>query len=184
MRTALLVVDLEQDLCRDDRRRDLVEAALPAILSLIERCADAGALVVYTRFALPPDDPQFARFGDTYCVEGTEGAQLITELQPLRGPVVTKRKHSVFFETELDDILRAAEVTRLLFAGLQTHICIQTSIADASFRGYDAIAIRDCVLSSNEYKNEQALEWIAAYVGTVIGLDDALAMIEAEVSGR
>jgi hypothetical protein len=33
--------------------------------------------IYYISFALPPDDSQFERFGDSYCIEDTEGAEII-----------------------------------------------------------------------------------------------------------
>lgn len=178
MTQALVVVDLQQDLCEDDRRRAKVQSALPDILRLIEACDRAGCLVVYSVFELPPDDPQFERFGDRYCIEGTAGAELIPDLLPLHGPVVSKRKHSAFFETELDALLRGHGVQRVLFAGLQTQICILTSAADASFRGYQPVAVRECVISSDDRAKEEALSWISRYVGEVVGVDEAIRSLD------
>lgn len=180
--SALVVIDLQRDLCLDERRRRTVAAALPDVHALIDGFAEAGRLVVYTRFALRPDDPQFARFGDTFCIEGTPGAEFIDEVLPLRGPTVTKRRASVFFETALHDLLQERGVDRLFFAGLQTQICIQTSMADASFRGYDAVAVRECVLSTRQEKKDYSLEWIAAYVGSVAGLPEALDAVRRETA--
>lgn len=177
MPSALVVVDMQRDLCWDPRRQDKVTAALPSILTLIDVCSSAGCLIVYSVFSLPPDDEQFERFGDRYCIEGTPGAELISELLPLKGPKMAKRKHSVFFETELDHMLREHGVRRVLFAGLQTQICILTSAADASFRGYEPIAIRECVISSSDRVKADALAWISRYVGGVLSVDEAIASI-------
>ena len=169
---ALIVVDMQKDLCGDERRKDKVARALPSLMKATDLFAATGNLVTYSWFSLPPDDEQFERFGDTYCVEGTDGAEIIPELYPLRGPAFKKKKHSVFFETELDQMLRDRNVDELYFAGLQTQICIMTSMADASFRGYRAVAVRDCVISSRDEVREQALSWIAKYVGDVQSLTD------------
>jgi nicotinamidase-related amidase len=168
---ALLVIDMQNDLCLDDRRRDKVNDMLPSLQRAMDLFIRAGQLVYYVCFALPADDEQFRRFGDRYCIEGSQGAEIIPELMPLKGPVIYKRKHSAFFETELDYMLRGANVKEVYLTGLQTHICIMTTAADASFRGYRAVAIRDCVVSSDENNKIKALEWIAAYVGEVIDLE-------------
>ena len=169
---ALLVIDMQNDLCRDLRRRDAVQDMLRPLLRTIEGFAKSDQLIIYMRFALPPDDPQFERFGDRYCIDGTEGAELIEELLPLRGQVIDKSKHSAFFETPLDDILRSKGVTEVYLAGLQTQICIQTTAADASFRDYRPIAVRECVLSTREESKERALDWIERYVGEVMTVDE------------
>jgi nicotinamidase-related amidase len=172
---ALLVIDMQKDLCGDLRRRDKVEQMLAPLRRVVEEFDAAGQPVLYAAFALPPDDEQFARFGDRFCVEGTEGAAIIPELQPLRGPVVFKRKHSAFFETELDEHLRRAGARTLYLTGLQTQICIMTTAADASFRGYRVAVIRECVLSTREENKTFALDWIAKYVGEVLSVEEALA---------
>jgi len=177
--SALIVVDMQKDLCWDRRRKQKVAEALPPLLTAIDAFASMGSLVVYTYFALPPDDEQFKRFGDRYCIEGTEGAELISELAPLRGPLLRKKKHSVFFETELDQVLREHGVDVVYFAGLQTQICIMTSMADASFRGYRAVAIEECVVSTRDEVKQQALDWIRTYVGDVLPLSQVTQVMEA-----
>ena len=171
---ALLVIDMQKDLCLDLRRKHKVSQILQPLTQLIDLFAAAGYPVFYPIFALSPDDEQFRRFGDRYCVEGTDGAEIIPELLPLKGPVIYKRKHSAFFETDLDHHLRAGGVSEVYLTGLQTHICIMTTAADASFRGYRAIAVRDCVVSTTEGNKTRALEWIAAYVGEVTNLKGIL----------
>jgi len=169
---ALLVIDMQRDLCLDVRRRDKVQEMIAPLRRMIDAFADRGQLVVYPCLALPADDVQFQRFGDHYCIEGTDGAKIIPELLPLKGVVLNKRKHSAFFETELDERLKKAGVSDVYLTGLQTHICIMTTAADSSFRGYRTVAIRECVLSSSDENKATALDWIAKYVGEVQGQDD------------
>jgi nicotinamidase-related amidase len=145
---------------------------LAPLVRAIDLFAGDGQPIFYTVMLLRPDDEQFARFGDRYCVEGTPGAEIIPELQPLRGPVIVKHKHSAFFETDLDDRLKECGVRDLYLAGLQTQICVMTTAADANFRGYRPTAIRDCVVSTRERTKTQALQWISKYVGNVIGISD------------
>ncbi len=99
---------------------------------------------------------------------------MIPELLPLQGPIIYKRKHSAFFETTLDERLRQAGVRDVYLTGMQTQICIMTTAADASFRGYRPIAIRECVFSTRETKKRQALDWIENYVGEVQNLERVL----------
>jgi nicotinamidase/pyrazinamidase len=167
---ALLVIDMQKDLCYDIRRRGKVEKMIVPLRHAIDLFASAGCLVYYVCLALSPDAEQFRRFGDKYCIEGTEGTEIIPELFPLRGKVIKKKKHSAFFGTELDQYLRESNVREVYLSGLQTQICIMTTAADASFRGYRTIAISDCVLSTREKSKKDALLWIERYVGEVIPL--------------
>src|SRR4051794_36434728 len=99
---ALLVMDMQKDLCWDPRRRDKVSDLIPRLRRVIHAFAQARQAVFYPCLSLPEDDLQFRRFGDRYCIAGTGGAEIIPELLPLDGPVILKRKHSAFFETDLE----------------------------------------------------------------------------------
>lgn len=166
-RWGLVVIDLQRDLCHDERRAELVAEALPHIVKLVDAFVDHELPVFYTRFELEPDDPQFDRFGDRYCIKGTPGAELIDEIQPLRGEVIAKTKHSAFFATDLDERLQAAGCTGVVLTGLQTQICILTTAADAHHRGFEVVAASDCVVSTRDEVRLEALEWIEKYVGAV-----------------
>lgn len=143
---------------------------LVSLQEAITLFTSSGQPVFYICLALPENDSQFQRFGDKYCIKGTEGAEIIPELQPIQGKIITKQKHSAFFETELDRYLKENEVKEIYLSGLQTQICIMTTAADASFRGYRAIALSDCVLSTHNKNKQDALAWIARYVGEVMSL--------------
>ncbi|MFZ4525791.1 MAG: isochorismatase family cysteine hydrolase [Chlorobium sp.] len=180
MSKALLVIDMQQDICYDDKRKDKVFAALPQINNAINEFLVNGYKVIYTCFSLPFNDEQFIRFGDKYCVEGTKGAEIITELLPLKGEVIVKKKHSAFFETELDEILKKNKIEELYLAGLQTQICIMTTAADASFRGYRPIVIKECVISTRDKRKTEALNWVKKYVGEVYSLSEVIKKLKNE----
>lgn len=165
-RHALLVVDLQRDLCLDDRRRELVRPAVANIVRLVDHWSARGLPVFYTKFELNPDDPQFDRFGDRYCIRGTEGAEFIDEILPIRGQVVAKSKHSAFVDTGLEKLLRDAGCDGVVLTGLQTQICILTTAADAYHRGLDVVVVEDAVASTRDDVRLQAIEWIHKYVGT------------------
>lgn len=173
-RYALVVIDLQRDLCLDPRRRELVADAVPKILELIDAWADHALPVFYTRFELEPDDPQFERFGDRYCIRGTEGAEFIDDVLPLRGPVIPKRKHSAFFDTDLEKRIRDSGCDGVVLTGLQTQICILTTAADAHHRGLDVIAVEDGVVSTRDEVRLEALDWIRRYVGRVASTAELL----------
>lgn len=167
---ALLVIDMQKDLCYDEKRKEKVIKLLDPLIETIDLFNRADCPVFYICFALPEDDQQFERFGDRYCIEGTEGAEIIPELMPLKGAVINKTKHSAFFETDLELMLKKYDVGEIYLTGMQTQICIMTTAADAHFRGYRTVVISDCVLSTREKNKEQALAWIEKYVGEVLPL--------------
>jgi nicotinamidase-related amidase len=174
--SALVVIDLQRDLCLDQRRTEVVKPAVVVINRLVEYWVEKSRPIFYTRFELPPDDPQFERFGDRYCVQGTEGAEFIDDILPLRGPVIAKRKHSAFFATDLEEQIRAADCDGVVLTGLQTQICILTTAADAYNRGLSVIVAEDGVVSTREDVRLEALDWIRKYVGDVASSDELMAV--------
>jgi ureidoacrylate peracid hydrolase len=61
---------------------------------------------------------------------------------------VRKHTYSGFFETRLDSVLRNLGARTLICAGFATDCCILFTLADAVFRGYRPILLRDCTLGS------------------------------------
>lgn len=176
-RYALVVIDFQNDLCRSEKRAHLIPPAIGATLRLIKAFKAAKMPVCYTQFALPPDDPQFARFGDVYCIEGTWGAELVPDLLPLAGPVYRKTKHSAFVGTPLDDFLRSDACDEVVLVGMQTQICILLTAADAHHRGFDVSVVPEAVVSTQLDAKLDALAWIDKYVGR----SKSLAAIEEEL---
>ena len=65
-------------------------------------------------------------------VEGTWGAEIVEALAPRADEaVVSKRRASGFFGTDLDDLLRARSVRTIVLAGVSTHGCVEATARDA-----------------------------------------------------
>ena len=90
-----------------------------------------------------------------------------------------KRKDSGFYETALDEILRGLGCDTILLGGMQAQICIQTTAADGYFRGYNVVAVDDCITSTREEDKQRALEWISSYCGKVMSSQDIVAAHDA-----
>lgn len=79
-------------------------------------------------------------------IRDTWNTDIIDEL-PL-GPTdltVYKHRFSGFFETDLDDLLKARGVTHLVFVGCTTSVCVESTMKDAMFRDYHCLILEDCV---------------------------------------
>lgn len=177
LKPALVLIDLQKDLCYDDRRRGVYLDAVENIRRLIDAFVDHNLPVIFTRFELDPNDEQFGRFGDAYCIRGTPGAEFVDEIDPHVGVVITKVKHSAFFGTDLESVLRGCDANTVILGGLQTQICVLTTAADAYNRGFNVIAAQEVVMSTREEVKLDALEWISKYVGEVQTVDEILALL-------
>ena len=163
-RTALIVVDVQNDFA--DPAGSLSVAGGPAIVPLINgEIASAragGALVVYTQDWHPAHTPHFARDGGVWpvhCVRDTWGAEFHPRLV-VDGPVVRKGTngedgYSGFTmrdpasgqttPTELEDLLRAREVERVVLSGLATDYCVKATALDAAHLGFRTAILVDAV---------------------------------------
>ena len=85
---------------------------------------------------------------------------------------VRKHTYSGFFETRLDGLLRNLGVRTLLCAGFVADVCVQCTLADAVFRGYQTVLVRDCTLAAElpheiDYlaRTERTVVWIESFLG-------------------
>lgn len=157
--TALVVVDVQNDFA--DPAGSLYVTGGDAIVDVINdevaAAQAAGATIVYTQDYHPAETPHFAPQGGVWpvhCVAGTWGAELHPSLDVADGPVVRKGTggedgYSAFsvrdpesgdeHATELDRVLRAAGVRRLVVAGLAQDVCVKETVLDARRLGYTTI---------------------------------------------
>ncbi len=70
---------------------------------------------------------------------------------------VLKPRHSAFFATPLDELLRGLRCRRLVLAGVAADSCVLFTAMDAYLRGYAVWAPADCVAAESEAAREQAL---------------------------
>lgn len=159
-KTALLVVDVQNDFCPGGALAVADGDAVVAPLNArIAEMAAAAAPVYASRDWHPPTTTHFAPAGPwpPHCVANTDGAAFHPALALPPGTIViTKGNESgrdgySAFEgrtsagTTLEDDLRSRGVTRLVVGGLATDYCVKASALDARRRGFDVTVLRDAV---------------------------------------
>jgi nicotinamidase-related amidase len=99
------------------------------------------------------DKPRIELFRTTggFLIEGTKGAEIVAKLKPEEGEfVITKKRWSAFFQTELDLILRRQNIDTLIIGGVQTPNCIRATFTDAISLDYGVIVLEDGTASNSE----------------------------------
>ena len=86
---------------------------------------------------------------DRLLVRGTWGSQIVDKLKPQEGDIfVEKRRYNAFFGTDLDIILRTYAIKFLVFVGVATNICVETSVREAFHLDYFPILISDATIAT------------------------------------
>jgi nicotinamidase/pyrazinamidase len=160
--TALLLIDVQNDFADPGGSLAVAggEVIIPYLNQEVAVARRAGAFVAYTQDWHPASTPHFARDGGiwpVHCVMDTWGAELHPALM-VDGPAVRKGSHgedgySGFSmrdpqsgresRTELDGLLRAAGVERVVIGGLATDYCVKATALDALRLGYRALVLVD-----------------------------------------
>ena len=190
--TALVIIDMQRDFIEPGGFGEtlgndvsLLEAIVPACKAVLTAWRGVGGLVVHTREAhradladCPPaklnrGNPRL-RIGDVgpmgrILVAGEPGNQIIPALAPTPGEIVIdKPGKGMFYATPLHNLLQQAGITHLLFMGVTTEVCVQTSMREANDRGYDGLLLTDCTESYFPQFKAQAIEMIHAQ-GAIVG---------------
>ncbi|NML42668.1 cysteine hydrolase [Ramlibacter sp. G-1-2-2] len=190
--TALVLIDLQRDFVEpggfgeslgNDVR--LLQAILPACSAVLDAWRASGGTVVHTREAHRPDlsdcppakrnrgNPRL-RIGDEgpmgrILVAGEPGNQIVPELAPLAGEIVIdKPGKGAFYATPLHELLQDQGITHLVFGGVTTEVCVQTSMREANDRGYDCLLLEDCTESYFPAFKAATLEMVRAQ-GAIVG---------------
>lgn len=191
-RTALVVIDMQRDFIEPGgfgatlgNDVSLLSAIVPACQAVLSAWRKAGGRVVHTREAhagdlsdCPPakrnrGNPTL-RIGDAgpmgrILIAGEPGNQIIGALAPAADEIVIdKPGKGAFYATPLHSLLQQAGITHLLFMGVTTEVCVQTSMREANDRGYDSLLLEDCTESYFAQFKASTLEMMRAQ-GAIVG---------------
>lgn len=189
--TALIVIDMQRDfvepggfgsvLGNDVRPLTVI---VPTVARLLALARGLGMLVVHTRESHLPDlsdcPPAKLRRGNPtlgigdagpmgrILVRGEPGNQILPLLAPQDGElVIDKPGKGAFYATDLQAQLQQRGITHLLFAGVTTEVCVQTSMREANDRGYECLIVEDACASYFPVFHQATLAMLTAQGGIV-----------------
>ena len=190
--TALVIIDMQRDFIEPGGFGEtlgndvsLLAAIVPACRNVLAAWRKAGGLVVHTRESHLPDlsdcppakrnrgNPSL-RIGDAgpmgrILVSGESGNDIIAALTPAAGEIVIdKPGKGAFYATQLHTVLQESAISNLIFMGVTTEVCVQTSMREANDRGYDSLLLTDCTESYFPAFKIAAIEMIHAQ-GAIVG---------------
>lgn len=123
---------------------------------------------------LPAIDRELKLWG-THAIVGTTGAQVVPELTPKKTDyIISKRRYSGFFQTDLHLLLTELKVDTIILTGLDLNICVRHTAADAFYWGYKLIVPKDATESSTEDEYHHGINYLKNIYGAAITTVDKL----------
>jgi ureidoacrylate peracid hydrolase len=206
-KTALIVVDMQNTFCKKggifDYLGKLDEVKVKRIINkdkkIIEACRHKGMKIVYLRMGYRrdlsnsggPESPNYYKelgvvamrmhpeLKGKFLISGTRDWEIIDELKPQpEDIIVDKHRYSGFTNTELDTILGTYNIKYLLFIGLATNVCVESTLRDAYFHEYFPVLVSDGCGNIGPESTQEATIWnvtnIFGWVTTCHDLVEAL----------
>lgn len=204
---ALIVIDMQRDFIEPGGFGETLGNEVSHLQRAIQPAADLLALsrqqgwpVIHTREDHLPDlsdcppakrerGAPSLRIGDPgpmgrILVRGEPGADIVPACSPIAGEtVIDKPGKGAFYSTELGSILKQLELKSLIFAGVTTEVCVQTTMREANDRGFECLLIEDATESYFPEFKAATLEMIRAQ-GGIVGWTSPLAALEHAVERK
>ncbi len=189
---ALIVVDMQNGFVSKGGSYDKLgmntsnyRKIIPKLKNLIEFCRSKEIPIFYTEAVkeasgidlltkihnfLPKSRQERLRF--PICIRGTWDGVTLDRLKPKKNEhVVIKRRDSAFQDTELRVWLQSEGINFLVFTGIDTSICVETSLREGFNIGYDVALISDATASGIKEHYKTTLERVRDYYGLVMSIE-------------
>ncbi len=166
-RVALVIIDMQRDFVEPGgfgaalgNKVEHLQKIIPTVADLLRTFRELGLPVIHTREGHHPDlsdcpptkrsrGNSTLRIGDPgpmgrILVFGEPGNDIVPALRPGAGElVIDKPGKGAFYATGLHEQLKARGITHLIFTGVTTEVCVQTSMREANDRGYECLLVED-----------------------------------------
>ena len=209
--TALIVVDMQNAYASQGGYLDLagfdISATAPVIANIKRAISAARAAGIRVIFFQNGWDNQYVEAGGQgspnwhksnalktmrkrpelmgkLLARGDWDYDLVDELQPQPGDIVLpKPRYSGFFNTQLDSLLRSYGIHHLVFTGIATNVCVESTLRDGFFLEYFGIMLADATHQAGpQFAQQAALYNIETFFGWVSDVDSFCNTLAAPLS--
>ena len=209
--TAVIVVDMQNAYASPGGYLDLagfdISGAAKVIANtraVLQTARAAGVPVIYFQNGWDPDyveaggpgSPNFHKSNalktmrahpelqGKLLARGTWDYALVDALAPEPGDIVlSKTRYSGFFNSQLDSVLRSRGIRNLVFVGIATNVCVESTLRDGFFLEYFGTVLADATHQAGpEFVQQAALyniETFFGWVSTVADFKGAFGQVEA-----
>lgn len=161
-----------------------LQSIVPNVKQLQNAFKEKGITIIQTREGHQPDlsdcPPSKQSRGKTKLTIGDEGPmgkililgepgnEIIEALKPTPEEIViNKPGKGAFYQTELETVLQKRGITHLIFTGVTTEVCVQSTMREANDRGYECLLVEDATASYFPEFKQVTVEMIRAQGGIV-----------------
>jgi ureidoacrylate peracid hydrolase len=203
-RTALIVVDMQNSFCKKGGMMDffgkLDEVMAKRVIAIdkkvIDACRRTGIKIIYLRMTYGPDlvdaggpeSPNYWKQGGLvamrknpelkgkFLTSGTWDWEIVDELTPKsKDIIINKSRYSGFVNTELDAVLKKHTIKYIVFIGLFTNVCVESTLRDAFFHEYFPVLVSDACGNTGPAYVQKATVWnVTSVFGWVTTADDLI----------
>jgi ureidoacrylate peracid hydrolase len=181
--SAVVVIDVQNDFCsaggafeRQGRNLEGIRCMLPTLSAFLDAARQLGVRILFVQHEHRPEQlTPFMRTrerllfgGEGFPLPGTWGAELCREITPRPGePIVAKYWYNAFSSPRFEQWLTEHNVRTLIFTGVLTNVCVETTLRNADTRDYHAMVVSDCVASDSAELHRATLANVSGYFGWV-----------------
>lgn len=203
-RTALIVVDMQNSFCKKGGLFEylgrLNEAKSKRVIEVDKKVIEAsrrkGMKIIYLRMTYTPDlsdaggpdSPGYWKeswliamrenpeLRGKFLTPGSWDWEIVDELRPAPADTtVNKSRYSGFVKTELDEVLKKHNIRNLVFIGIFTNVCVESTLRDAFFHDYFPVLVRDACGHTGPDFIQDATVWnVQSVFGWVTTADDLI----------
>ncbi len=165
-----------------------VEKMVPRLESLLRKGREIGVPIVWVQtwrdetteskvwkarrsLYLEPSDGEVPA---PNCIKGTWGADFYEIAPELGEPVIQKTRYNAFTGTQLEVLLRTIGRPCLLFTGVSTNVCVDSTLREAVFRDFHVGIVADCCAASNSAAHHSTLQTVTWAFGPVLQSRDVM----------
>ncbi|MCZ4291495.1 cysteine hydrolase family protein [Hoeflea alexandrii] len=175
--TALIVIDMQNSFLHPEGENFYPAApdVIEPVRALIQAADEGAAIIVHVC------DRHREGFADyeqprlpVHCVTGGFNAEFFEGFGPkgrAKEIIITKRRYSAFFATELALFLHEQGVKRVVICGVKTNVCVRATATDAFANGFEVNVVAQAVNTNRPNLGEASLEDIDRYIGKVVDLE-------------
>lgn len=207
--TALIVVDMQNGYCSPGGYFSHVgidltatQDVIPSVAKLVKIARDGGIQIVWLQNGWDAEQVDAGGPGSVnqlkcnplklmrkrpelrgqLLTRGTWDYELVKELKPEAADIIVpKQRYSGFAGTALDSILRSRHIDTLLFCGVATNVCVESTIRDAFFREYYPVLVRDaCCQPGPDFMQQASIINIELHFGWTSTVDEVATFCESE----